>query len=460
MDALNDVVARAREGDADAFAVVVRRFQDMAVGYGYSMLHDFQLAEDAAQEAFFEAYRTLPKLREPAAFAGWFRRIVFKQCDRITRRQSGRDGAARHRDRSRCPVQRDEEERKAQVVEAMRHLPEHERSTMTLFYIGGYSMEEVATFLEVPVSTIKGRLHSARERLRTMLVDTVADDLRARRPSRNEAFATAVVDLVKAARAGDAERVKALLQADPRLLVARDPMGNTALIVAVNSGHQALADLLFDAGVEPGLHESAAIGDVGRVTTALEQHPDQLDVYSPEGFTALALAAHFGHTEVMQVLIDRGADLESRGDASAGGDAAPRGALRPSGRRGAAADRARRRRHAGAGRRRPGSARDGRRCTTRPAWASARSCCRCSNAARISRDGTRKARRRSRSRSTRIITTLPTSCVHEVRNDDDPSFHDGDGHGTDSDTRSARSCKPSTGATTLASRSCSRAARR
>ena len=195
------------------------------------------------------------------------------------------------------------------MFEAVRQLPEHERSAMTLFYIGGYSMDEVATFLEVPVSTVKGRLHSARERLRTMLLDTVADDLRARRPSRNESFATTVVDLLKAARAGDIERVKTLLKADPRLLVARDPMGNTALIMAVNSGHDALADLLFDAGVEPGLHEAAAIGDSGRVRAALEREPAQLDTDSPEGFTPLALAAHFGHLEVMRLLIDRGADV-------------------------------------------------------------------------------------------------------------------------------------------------------
>jgi RNA polymerase sigma factor (sigma-70 family) len=317
MDALESIVERARDGDADAFGILVRRFQDMAVGYGYSMLHDFQLAEDAAQEAFFEAYRTLPKLREPGAFAGWFRRIVFKQCDRITRRRTvvtvPIDAAAEP-----VPATRSvgsgfgrtgEEERKAQVTEAMRQLPEHERSTMTLFYIGGYSMEEVGRFLEVPVSTIKGRLHSARERLRTMLLDTVADDLRARRPSRNERFATAVVDLLKAARAGDVERVKALLKADPRLLVARDPMGNTALIIASNSGHDALADLLFDAGVEPGLHEAAAIGDTNRVRAALEQHPEHLDTYSPEGFSPLALAAHFGHADVMRLLIDRGADV-------------------------------------------------------------------------------------------------------------------------------------------------------
>ena len=318
MDALEVIVARAREGDADAFATVVRRFQDMAVGYGYSMLHDFQLAEDAAQEAFFEAYRTLPKLREPAAFAGWFRRIVFKQCDRITRRQTvvtvplETDTELLHGALVVSGFSRTggEDERRADVIEALRHLPEHERSTMTLFYIGGYSMEEVATFLEVPLSTIKGRLHSARERLRTMLVDTVADDLRARRPSRNEAFATAVVDLLTAARAGDVDRVTTLLKSDPRLLVARDPMGNTALIMAVNSGHDALAELLYDAGVEPDFHEAAAIGDLGRAQRALARTPDLLDAYSAEGFPAIALAAHFGHVEVMRWLIDQGADID------------------------------------------------------------------------------------------------------------------------------------------------------
>ena len=118
-----------------------------------------------------------------------------------------------------------------------------------------------------------------------------------------------MVDLLTAARGGDIERVKTLLTADPRLLVARDPMGNTALIIAVNSGHDALADLIFDAGVEPGLHEAAAIGDSGRVITALDRHPEQLDTYSPEGFTPLALAAHFGHLEIMRLLIDRGADV-------------------------------------------------------------------------------------------------------------------------------------------------------
>ena len=308
MDPLDSIVARARDGEAEAFDVLVRRFQDMAVGYGYSILHDFHLAEDAAQEAFFEAYRTISKLREPAAFAGWFRRIVFKQCDRITRRNSVATVPIDGTHEALAEASADAE-RKAEVLGAVQQLPEHERETMLLFYISGYSMEEVATFLEVPVSTIKGRLHSARERLRAILFDSLEDGLRSRRPSRNDVFATAIVDLLKAARVGDVARVKELLQADPRLLVARDPMGNTALIIAVNSGHTALADLLFDAGVEPELHESAAIGDAERVRAALARDPGLLSACSPEGFPALALAAHFGHLETVRLLLDHGADV-------------------------------------------------------------------------------------------------------------------------------------------------------
>jgi DNA-directed RNA polymerase specialized sigma24 family protein len=82
---LTACVTRAQERDPEAYGWIVRRFQDLAVGYAAAILGDFHLAEDAAQEAFLEAWRDLPQLRDPAAFAGWLRRIIFKQCDRLTR---------------------------------------------------------------------------------------------------------------------------------------------------------------------------------------------------------------------------------------------------------------------------------------------------------------------------------------------------------------------------------------
>jgi RNA polymerase sigma-70 factor, ECF subfamily len=65
------LVRRGQAGDADAFAELVRAHQDLSVAYATSILGDYYLAEDAAQESFVEAYRALTALREPA-FGAWF----------------------------------------------------------------------------------------------------------------------------------------------------------------------------------------------------------------------------------------------------------------------------------------------------------------------------------------------------------------------------------------------------
>src|ERR1043165_7597887 len=74
----------------DAFGRLVFAFQDMAYACAYAVLGDFQLAEDAAQEAFISAWQKLPQLRQPEAFPGWFRRIVLTECSRLTRGKRSR----------------------------------------------------------------------------------------------------------------------------------------------------------------------------------------------------------------------------------------------------------------------------------------------------------------------------------------------------------------------------------
>jgi RNA polymerase sigma factor (sigma-70 family) len=315
MTSLESLVYKVREGDDDAYEDIVRRFQDMAVGYGYSILRDFQLAEDAAQEAFLEAYRNLDKLREPAAFPGWFRRIVFKQCDRIMRGRHFALVQLENEDRvSREPTPIDaaeQREMKDKLLAAVDSLPDQERTATMLFYISGYAQDEIAEFLNVPVSTIKKRLFTARNRLREMLIDLVEDSLRERRPSRDELFSTRVIDILRAARSGDAPTVKRLLERDPRLIAARDPLGNTALILSVNSGHEEIAELLLASGVHPDIYEAASIGRTEMVAQFLELDPTLLDSYSPEGFTALTLAGHFGQVGTLEFLIDRGANVNA-----------------------------------------------------------------------------------------------------------------------------------------------------
>ena len=74
MEPLSALVTAAQNGSKAAFDAIVRRFQDMAYAGAYALLGDSHQAQDAAQEAFIDAYLSLDKLREPAAFPGWFRR--------------------------------------------------------------------------------------------------------------------------------------------------------------------------------------------------------------------------------------------------------------------------------------------------------------------------------------------------------------------------------------------------
>lgn len=203
MEDISRLIARAteetqaRSETQRAFGEIVRRFQDLAFGCAYAVLGDFHQAEDAAQEAFLSAWRNLDQLRKPEAFPGWFKRIVLTQCNRQTRGKrletlsltTLADVPEAHSDPREVVEQR---EFQAQVREAIESLPESERLVTTLFYIGDYSQNELAAFLELPVTTVKKRLFCARRRLRERMLHMVKEMLRENRPSRNDQFANTV----------------------------------------------------------------------------------------------------------------------------------------------------------------------------------------------------------------------------------------------------------------------------
>jgi DNA-directed RNA polymerase specialized sigma24 family protein len=97
VETFESLVTQAQASDASqtqrhaAFGELVVRFQDMVYGYAYAILGEAHLAQDAAQEAFIAAYQNLSQLREPKAFPGWLRRIVFTRCNRLTRGQRAQE---------------------------------------------------------------------------------------------------------------------------------------------------------------------------------------------------------------------------------------------------------------------------------------------------------------------------------------------------------------------------------
>jgi RNA polymerase sigma factor (sigma-70 family) len=200
MEELENIVRHAQAGDRLAYEQLVRCFQDMAVGYAYAALGDWHLAEDVAQEAFVTAYYDLPTLRAPLAFPAWFRRVLFKQIDRIRRRSRpttvplewALEIATPQRDLSQLVEQR---ELSQQVRRAIASLPEHQRVVVTLFYISAYSVIDISRFLDIPVATVKTRLHTARRRLHERMLVMIEDSLPNQRPSKNSAFTDRVMTL-------------------------------------------------------------------------------------------------------------------------------------------------------------------------------------------------------------------------------------------------------------------------
>lgn len=335
MEALDALVIAAQAGDGAAFDRIVGCFQAMAYASAYAMVGNVQLAEEITQEAFVEAYLNLGKLREPAAFPGWFRRIVFKQGDRSIRGKHVvtmplETAFDMPQDELNPEVVVEGRERNEIVRRAVEALPEHERMVVVLFYSSGYALKEIAAFLEVPVTTVKKRLHDGRRRLKDELQETMRYALHEQQAVFADSF-PAIVRLLIAARRGDVEGVKLLLDRKPMLVNTKAERnkqssdahlagGYTALHEAAGNGHKAVVELLLDYGANVNARASyeltplhtATSHNSKEVVALLLVHGANVNAAYSNGHTALHWAAMKGYGEIVQLLLEYGAAVNAR----------------------------------------------------------------------------------------------------------------------------------------------------
>jgi RNA polymerase sigma-70 factor, ECF subfamily len=154
------LVERAREGDHDAFAELVRASVARLDTAARLILRDNELARDAVQEGLFRAWRDLRSLRDADRFDAWVYRLTVNACLDLARRRRRRPMEVEIVEMF-APILDDPADAvadRALVDRVMRRLDEQGRSIIVLHYFLGLPLSEVATSLGVPVGTVKSRL--------------------------------------------------------------------------------------------------------------------------------------------------------------------------------------------------------------------------------------------------------------------------------------------------------------
>jgi uncharacterized protein len=118
-------------------------------------------------------------------------------------------------------------------------------------------------------------------------------------------------EFLNAIKRGDTARINQLLQENPTLSYAREKNGVSAIFLALYRGNKAGALAIASKKPELDLFEASALGDLERLQTIVNHDAASVSSYSPDGFTALALAAYLGQRESVEYLVEKGADLNA-----------------------------------------------------------------------------------------------------------------------------------------------------
>jgi len=114
-----------------------------------------------------------------------------------------------------------------------------------------------------------------------------------------------------AIRSGDLGQVRGLLDRDHSLASARNESGASALLMAIYTGRSEVRELLLSRGVQMDLPEASAAGDLTRVKHFVEAEPALANSFSADGFPVFALACFFGHLDTARYLAEQGADIHA-----------------------------------------------------------------------------------------------------------------------------------------------------
>ena len=180
-----ELAARARAGDQDAFEQLVLDNQNKVYSLAVRLVGDREEAADLAQEAFLKAWQGLSSFQGESSFSTWIYRLTTNVCIDYLRRKKRRQevepavslddedsGWAEPADAGQDPQRKLEEaERSRALSRGLERLPEHQRQVLVMRELSGLSYQEIGTATGLDLGTVKSRIARARLALRKILLE-------------------------------------------------------------------------------------------------------------------------------------------------------------------------------------------------------------------------------------------------------------------------------------------------
>lgn len=172
------IIQCVQNGEREAFRVLVQRYSGLVFRIAYCMCRNQENAQDAVQEVFYRAYRSMDRVDAAQPFSAWLRRITVnylldqkkkKQLQMVPIVNENNEDIPME-DESENPRERQAKEDHLQLVlNAMELLPEKYRMILMLRHFENLSYEEIAETLSLPIGTVTAQIHRARNKLAKVL---------------------------------------------------------------------------------------------------------------------------------------------------------------------------------------------------------------------------------------------------------------------------------------------------
>jgi len=172
LDEEESYVLAAQAGDLRAFDRLIARYRPALIALASQIVKSRELAEDVTQESLVAAYSALPQLADPTRFSSWLASITRHRAFRVAQGERRVMSPLDDIVAAYAPSLTADVETKIQsdaLKKAISELPDDLRMIVDTYYLGQWSVKDIARFLELPTTTVKWRLHTARSCLRTQL---------------------------------------------------------------------------------------------------------------------------------------------------------------------------------------------------------------------------------------------------------------------------------------------------